>query len=219
MEAPIPGARARLARARLHLLATRAVARLPLEEAVAAALRGGASVVQVREKDAPDAEVLALLRALAPLVRAAGALLLVDDRVEVALAAGADGVHLGPGDMPLAEARRRLGPERLLGASTRSLAGARAAEAAGADYVGIGPVYPTATKGVPVEPIGPAAAGEVARALRVPAFAIGGISPANASAVARAGCRRVAVCAAVLAAQDPEAAAREILEALGRGGA
>jgi thiamine-phosphate pyrophosphorylase len=198
----------RLASARLYLLATRALSRLPLAEAVAAACRGGVGIVQVREKGAPDAEVLAV-------AREAGALLIVNDRVEVALEAGADGAHVGPEDLAPAEARRLLGPGRILGVTTHDLAQANRAVAAGADYVGIGPVFPTDTKGVPIRVIGTEAAGRVARAVRVPAFAIGGIAPGNARRVREGGCDRAAVCAAILGAEDPERAAREILAALG----
>ena len=210
-----PNPAERLADARLYLLATRALSRRPLAEAVAAACRGGVRVVQVREKEAPDAEVLALARDLAAVAREHGALLLVNDRVAVAVEAGADGAHVGPGDLAPDEARRILGPGRILGVTTHDLAQANRAVAAGADYVGIGPVFPTDTKGVPVRVIGPEAAGRVARAIRVPAFAIGGIGPSNARRVREGGCDRVAACAAILGAEDPERAAREILEALG----
>jgi thiamine-phosphate pyrophosphorylase len=214
MSAPIPTRRAVLEGARLCLLATRRVSRKPLAEAVAAACRGGVRLVQVREKEAPDAVVLAVIRDLAPIVRGAGGLLLVNDRVEVALEAGADGVHLGPEDMDLREARRLLGPDLIVGGTTHDLAQANRAVAAGADYVGIGPVFPTRTKGAPIRVIGPEAAGRVARAIPVPAFAIGGIDPGNAARVRDAGCGRAAVCAGVLAADDAEAAARAILAAL-----
>jgi thiamine-phosphate pyrophosphorylase len=207
-----PSPRDRLAAARLYLLATRAFARLPLPEAVAAACRGGAGVVQLREKGIPDGEFLALLREIAPAVRAAGALLLVNDRVHLAVEAGADGAHVGPEDLPPEEARRLLGPDRILGVTTHDLHQARRAEAAGADYVGIGPVFPTDTKGVPLRAIGPEAAGRVAAALAIPAFAIGGISPANVARVRAAGCPRVAACSAVLGAPDPAAAARALTE-------
>ena len=219
MAPPIPDLRARLAAAPLYLLATRRFARGPLVEAVAAACRGGAGVVQVREKGVPDAELLAAAREIAAAVREAGALLIVNDRVEVALEAGADGAHVGPGDLPPAAARRRLGPGLLLGVTTHDLAQARRAAAEGADYAGIGPVFPTETKGVPVRAIGPEAAGRVARALSIPAYAIGGIGPGNAARVRDGGCTRVAVCAAILGSADPEGAAREILARLGATGA
>jgi thiamine-phosphate pyrophosphorylase len=214
-----PDPRPILAEARLCLLATRSLSRLPLAEAVAAACRGGVRVVQVREKEASDAEVLAEARDLAAVAREAGALLLVNDRVGVAVEAGADGAHVGPGDMAPAEARRFLGPGRILGVTTHDLAQANRAAAEGADYVGIGPVFPTETKEVRVRVIGPEAAGRVAGAIWIPAFAIGGIGPGNARRVRAAGCDRAAVCAAILGSGDPEAAARAILAALAPGGA
>jgi len=215
MPPAIPSRRERLDGARLYLLATRRLSRLPLADAVAAACRGGVRVVQVREKEAPDAEVAALARDLAAAVREAGGLLLVNDRVDAAHEAGADGVHLGPDDAPPAEARRRLGADLLVGVTTHDLAQANRAVAEGADYVGIGPVFPTETKGYPMRVVGPEAAGRVAGAIPIPAFAIGGIGPGNAGRLRAAGIARAAVCASILGSEDPEAAAREILAALG----
>jgi len=200
--------------ARLQLLATRSLSRLPLVEAVAAALRGGVDMVQVREKEATDGEVAATVRELLPVVRGAGALILVNDRVAVAVETGADGAHVGPEDLPPEEARRILGPERVLGITTHGLAQARRAAAAGADYVGIGPVFPTGTRRGAVRVIGPEAAGAVAAALALPAFAIGGLTPANARRAVEAGCTRLAVCASILGSPDPEGAARAFLAVL-----
>jgi thiamine-phosphate diphosphorylase len=209
--------RAALFGARLYLLATRALSRGPLEATVAAALEGGVRVVQVREKGAPREEVVAVARGLLPLVRARGALLLVNDDPVAAVEADADGAHVGPEDAAPAEARRILGADRILGVTTHGLAQARVAAAAGADYVGIGPVFPTSTKQVRVRVLGPDAAGAVSRALRIPAFAIGGITPSNARRVAAAGSTRAAVCGSILGAEDPRAAAREILAAIDPG--
>jgi len=211
MTPAIPHARDVLADARLYLLATRAICRAPLAETVAAACRGGVRVVQVREKEAPDDVVAALVRSLLPIVHDAGALLLVNDRVDVAVETGADGVHLGPDDLDPREARTRVGPDCIVGITTHTLEQARRAVTAGADYVGIGPVFPTETKGVPVLAIGPGPAGTVERALDIPAFAIGGISPRNVARLREAGVSRMAVCAALLRAEDPEAAARALL--------
>ena len=211
---PPDSPRARIAGVQLCLLATRRLSRLPLAQAVAAACRGGVGIVQVREKEAPDEVLLALVRELLPVVRGAGALLLVNDRVEVAVEAGADGVHVGPDDMAPAEARSLIGPDRLLGVTTHDLAQARRAAASGADYIGIGPIFPTETKEVSVRVIGPEAAGRVAAGIAIPAFAIGGIGPGNARRVAAAGCARVAVCASILGSEDPEGAARAIVAAM-----
>jgi thiamine-phosphate pyrophosphorylase len=199
--------RAKLAEARLYVLATTAVARADLLAAVADAVLGGATIVQLREKRMDDAAVLALARRLRAVCDAHGVLLVVNDRIEVALDAGADGVHLGQEDRPVAEARRILGPAALVGVSTHDER----------DYVGVGSVFATATKGRAVPVSGAAALaplGARAEAAGVPAFAIGGITPENAAGVAAAGFRRVAVSAGVLAADSPRDAAAAIVAAL-----
>ena len=207
----------RLARARLCLIATTSVARLPLADAVAAAIDGGADVVQLREKEMDAAAFLELADDLRLLCAARDALFVVNDRVEAARLVGADGVHLGQEDSPLAEARRLLGRDAFIGVSTHDAVELDAAVRDGADYVGVGSVFATATKGRHV-PVSGAAALEPlaarAEARGVPAFAIGGITPENVREVAAAGFRRVAVCAGVLATDDPAAAARAIVAAL-----
>jgi thiamine-phosphate pyrophosphorylase len=207
--------RARLARARLYVLLTRDLASGPLDRVARAALEGGADVLQLREKSMPDRALAALAGRLCRLAHRRGALFLVNDRADVAAACGADGVHLGADDLSIAAARRLLGPTALVGATSHALREARAAAAAGADYVSVGPVYPTATKP------SLAAAGlryvrQAARSLDGPWFAIGGIAPANVRQVLRAGARRIAVCAAVIGARDPRAAARSLRRALDR---
>jgi thiamine-phosphate pyrophosphorylase len=164
----------------------------PLDRA-RAALDGGARVVQVRLKRAPAGEILAVARAI---VAAAGerALVLVNDRPDLALLAGADGVHLGDDDLPPAEARRILGPDLLVGRTSRTLEAARAALAEGADHVGFGPIFPSTTKPIDVEPRGLDRLREIAGALPAPVVAISGIDLSNVADVARAG----AACAAVI---------------------
>jgi thiamine-phosphate pyrophosphorylase len=186
-------------------------------EVVRAALVGGATAIQLRAKEMEAREMVELARALAAGTRAAGALLFVNDRVDVALAAGADGAHLGDDDLPLAAARRITPPRFLLGRSADSPEGARAAERDGADYVGVGPVYGTASKPDAGDAIGPARIAEVAAAVRIPVVGIGGIGAANARPVIEAGAAGVAVISAVVRAPDPEAATREILARV-RGG-
>lgn len=208
--------------ARLCVLATTAVARRPLAEAVEAALRGGATVVQLREKEMTDGEVAALARRLRALCDAHGALLIVNDRIEAARDAGADGVHLGQDDRPVSEARRALGPDALVGVSTHDAGELDRALANGADYVGIGALFATLTKGRAVPVSGAAALASLAaraEAAGVPAFAIGGITAANIGDVAAAGFRRVAVSAGVIGADDPMAAAAALVAAItGSGG-
>ncbi len=189
--------RARLAGARLCVLLDPSVTPRPLVRVAREALAGGADVLQLRQKPRPDVGLARAIRA------AAGeALFIVNDSVEVALASGADGVHLGLGDLPIADARR-LGA-RVIGATTHSLAEARRAVAEGADYVSVGPMYAT-----PLKPdLAPRGFRYLAAAKRlgVPWFCIGGITRRNA----RPAMGRAAVCAGVIAEPDVEAAARAI---------
>jgi thiamine-phosphate pyrophosphorylase len=177
-------------------------------------LRGGARLLQLRLKHASARELLEAARAIRPLAVAAGALLLVNDRPDVARAASADGVHLGQEDLPVAAARRVLGPGRLVGVSTHDLAEARAAAAAGADYLGVGPVYETATKGRPLEGRGLDLVRAVRAAVPTPLVAIGGITDATAPAVRAAGADAVAMIGALVRAADPAAAVRRTLARL-----
>jgi thiamine-phosphate pyrophosphorylase len=207
----------RLARARLCLIATTSVARLPLTDAVAAAIDGGADVIQLREKEMDAGAFLELADDLRLLCAARDVLFVVNDRAEAARLVGADGVHLGQEDTPVAEARRLLGRDAFIGVSTHDAVELDEALRDGADYVGVGSVFATATKGRDVPVSGAAALAPLAaraEARGVPAFAIGGITPENVRDVAAAGFRRVAVCAGVLATDDPAAAARAIVAAL-----
>lgn len=191
----------------------------PLEAIVRACVAAGATAIQLRDKSA-DAEGLyrQALR-LAPIVTDGGALFLIDDRFDVALAAGAHGVHLGPEDLPVAAVRAIVPPGFLIGASTDDPATARTLAAAGADYLGVGAVYGTRSKpGLADEAIGPGRVAEVRAAAGIPCVGIGGITPSNAAAVFAVGAG-VAVLGAVMAAPDPAAAVRAILETAGRASA
>ncbi|BDG03598.1 thiamine phosphate synthase [Anaeromyxobacter oryzae] len=174
-----------------------------------AAIAGGASVVQVRVKDRPAGEILDIARRIVALA-AGRALVIVNDRADLALLAGADGVHLGDEDLPVPDARRLLGPDLLVGRTTRTLEEARAALAGGADHVGFGPVFGTRTKVLAVPPRGLATLAEVARALPAPVVAIGGIGLDTISEVARAGAACAAVIDALFGAGDPAANARAL---------
>ncbi len=156
------------------------------------AVEGGAGVVQVRMKSSPAGEVLAAAREIVALCRGR-ALVIVNDRADLALLAGADGVHVGDDDLPAEEARRIVGPGMLVGRSTRTLAEARAAIAAGADHVGFGPMFSTRTKEIAAAPRGLDALREVARELGAPVVAIGGITLETVGDVARAGAAAAAV--------------------------
>ncbi|WP_222195632.1 thiamine phosphate synthase [Modestobacter italicus] len=183
--------------------------------AVAAAVAAGAPVVQVRAKGCTDRVLHGFARAVVELCRPAGTTCLVNDRVDVALAVGADGTHLGEHDLPLAAARRVAGPGHLLGGTARDPERARLLVDEGADYLGVGPAFATTTKtGLP-DPIGPAGVAAVARAVPVPVVAIGGVTAARVAELLAAGAAGVAVVGAVSAAADPGAATRELLGALG----
>jgi len=180
-------------------------------DVVRAALRGGAPSIQLRGKAQPAREQVELARALLAETRPAGALLFVNDRLDVALAAGADGVHLGQDDLPVDAARRIVPGGFLVGISAETPELALAAERGGADYVGVGPVFATGSKADAGDAVGCERIAEVAAAVRIPVVAIGGIDAANADAVARAGAAGVAVISAVMRAADPERATRELL--------
>lgn len=180
-------------------------------QVVRAALRGGAPAIQLRMKDAPAREMADVARTLLAETRAAGALLFINDRVDVALAVGADGAHVGQDDLPMAAARGIVPPGFLLGVSAETTELAAQAEADGADYVGVGPVYATGSKADAGDAVGTARITEVASAVRIPVVGIGGIAIGNAAAVMDAGAAGVAVISAVMRADDPEAAVRALL--------
>jgi len=179
-------------------------------DVVRAAIRGGATVIQLREKEATTREMIRLGEALHEITRQAGIPLIVNDRVDVALAIDAEGVHVGQDDMPAAVARRLIGPDKILGVSAETVAQALEAQRDGADYLGVGDVYGTPTKPNAGPPIGVEGLAEIARAVSIPVVGIGGITPENAAAVIDAGAVGVAVISAVVGAADPEAAARRL---------
>ena len=182
-------------------------------ELVGAVLRGGADVVQLRNKILARGELLELAREVARLVHEAGRVFIVNDHLDLALLAGADGVHLGQDDLPVEAARRVAGRDFLIGASANTPKLARAAVAAGADYLGAGPAFKTGTKPDKAV-IGPAGVAAVAEAVPVPVFAIGGVEPSNVAELVAAGVHRACVIRGLAAAPDPEAAARELKAAL-----
>jgi len=183
----------------------------PWRDVLAAALAGGADCIQVRDKRLPAAALLGRVRETIDICRGRAAVV-VNDRPDVARAAGADGVHLGQHDLPAADARRLVGDGLLIGVSTSRLDQARAALAAGADYCGVGPMYPTTTVDDKPDIAGP----DYLRAYtgwgRLPHLAIGGITPGNLAPLVEAGARGVAVSATVCRADDPEAVCRQMLE-------
>lgn len=200
----------------LHVLTDARVGRAALD-AVTAAVAAGAPVVQVRSKDASDRERYDFTRRVVEVCAGAGATCLVNDRVDLALAVGAHGTHLGADDLPLDVVRRLAGPGHLLGGTARDPERARLLVAQGADYLGVGPAYATTTKtGLP-DALGPAGVRAVAEAVAVPVIAIGGVTAGRVGELLAAGAAGVAVVGAVSAAADPGAATRELLRALGGG--
>jgi thiamine-phosphate pyrophosphorylase len=174
---------------------------LAIVEAVMAA---GCHIVQLREKGLSKAEYFSLAQKVRQMT--SGRLMICNDHLDVALAVGADGVHLGTEDLPV-EAARHLAPDLLLGASTHTLEEARSAQRAGADYVNIGPIFATATKENAAAFLGLAAIGHITPLLGIPFTVMGGIHPHNIGEVLAAGARRIAVVSAITAAEDPLAAA------------
>jgi thiamine-phosphate pyrophosphorylase len=176
---------------------------------VEAVVRGGAEVVQLRNKGLARGQLLDLARRLQEVTSAAGALFIVNDYLDLALLSRADGVHLGPDDLSIASARRLAGDRLLIGASASKTHDASAAIAAGADYIGCGATFAT-----PLKPdknvIGPAGVAAVSRAVSVPVFAIGGIDESNVGQLTALGLHRICVIRAVAGAADPETAARRL---------
>ena len=182
-------------------------------ETVEAAVRGGATMIQLREKEAPREEIVRLGRAVLDVTRRYGALLIVNDHPSVAKEIGADGVHVGREDPPVAEARALLGPHVIIGASCYGDAErAVAAEQAGADYVAFGTPFPSPTKTGKRTDISLGIFQEAKRRVHVPVFAIGGITIANAQQILDAGADGIAVVSGVFGAPDVEAAARALAQ-------
>ena len=197
-----------LAAARLYLVC----GEMP-EERLDAALRGGVQLVQLRLKAATPARILEMARRYAEVCARHGVPLIVNDHPELVEPAGADGVHLGQDDSPIAEARALLGAERIIGLSTHDPDQIEAAHSLPVDYIGVGPVHSTPTK--PGRPaVGTQLVAQARRLSRLPFFAIGGIDAGNVAAVLGAGAGRVAVVRAITEAQDCEAAARALRAAV-----
>lgn len=182
----------------------------PVEDLVAAALRGGVTAVQLRDKTATDAEMIALARRLRALLSPHGVPLIVNDRVEVMLACGAEGLHVGQTDAPVDEMRRRIGPGRILGLSIEAEDQLAHIPPGIVDYIGVGPIRATGSKADHAAPIGFDGLARICRAAPVPAVAIGGIGLSDVAALKRAGAVGMAVISAIAGASDPEAATRSL---------
>jgi thiamine-phosphate pyrophosphorylase len=179
-----------------------------LPDVVRLAVKGGVTIVQLREKACSTREYVDLAREIKRILTSHHVPLIINDRLDVALAAGADGVHIGQSDMPYAEARRIMGPEAIIGLTVESEEQARLAESLDADYLGVSTIFPTPTKTDTVYTWGIGGLQRLSRRKRHPLVAIGGLHEGNAADIIRAGADGIAVVSAVCAAADPEAAAR-----------
>lgn len=171
----------------------------------------GIGMIQLRDKVSAKSAVLKFAVKLSRRLSGCKTLFIVNDYIEVALISGADGVHLGQKDLPLKQARKILGQDKIIGISCYNLRQAQAAQKDGADYIGIGPIYATSTK-PGVKPIGLSFLRELKNKIKIPYFAIGNICADNINEITAAGARRVAVCRAILEADNPKAAAKELFK-------
>ena len=194
---------------RLYLVTDRPLAMgRELEWIVAEAVKGGATMVQLREKDIDTRGFIELARRLQPMLREAGVPMIINDRVDVALAVDADGVHIGQSDMPYEIARRLLGTDKIIGLSVENMDEVREANSLDVDYIGVSPVYSTATKTDTAPPFGLDGLRDAVRLSRHPAVAIGGMNASTAPEVLKTGVDGIAVVSAICSAPDPCTAAR-----------
>lgn len=184
-----------------------------LSEITCQAIKGNADIIQLRDKASPKGEVLKMSRILRKLLLKKNKLFIINDYVDIAKILDADGVHLGQNDIPIEIAREILGKDKIIGISCHSLKEAVEAEAAQADYIGIGPVFKTSTK-PQIKPIGLGILMAVRNRIKIPAFAIGGINLHNINQVLSAGARRVSICSAICAKKNVFAAAKNFSEIL-----
>lgn len=199
----------------LYLVTDRGLARgRTTLEILTAAVRGGATVVQLREKDCSTRDFIDQGLSIKKFLSAQGIPLIINDRIDVAQAVKANGVHLGQTDMPLEMAKSILGDSMIIGISAESLKDAIEAEKGGADYLGVSPIYATPTKTDTAPPLGLEGLREIRNAVRLPLVGIGGLNRDNAAEVVRNGADGVAVVSAIVAADDPEVAARELKDVI-----
>jgi thiamine-phosphate pyrophosphorylase len=195
----------------LYLVTDRGLARgRPIQDIVKAAVLGGVTCVQLREKDCSTLEFIEQALSIKDYLSARGIPLIINDRLDVAQAVKADGIHLGQTDMPLDMARAMVGDTMIIGISAESLEDAVEAEKGGADYLGVSPVYATPTKTDTAPPLGLEGLRQIRTAVKIPLVGIGGLNHENAADVIRNGADGVAVVSAIVAAEDPAAAAAEL---------
>lgn len=200
---------------RLHVLTdTELQSRFTHLELVWMAIKGGADTIQFRQKNGATREMIEICREAKKLCGDAAVTFIVNDRVDVAIASEADGVHLGQNDFPIPLARKLLGKTRIIGGSAVTLDEVKKCLSEGADYIGFGPVYPTTSKDDAGPVTGIALLEEAAKAVSIPIIAIGGVTVENTPEVIRAGAQGIAVISAVCCQENPEQATRELLQAL-----
>jgi thiamine-phosphate pyrophosphorylase len=194
----------------LYFITDRALSRKSVVEDVEAAIRGGSRIVQYRDKSLDDDEMTAEAKAIAAVCKKAGVLFIVNDRVKVALASGADGIHIGPYDTDFLEVRKALGGDKIIGVTVNSADDAKRFEKLGADYVSLSPVFSTSTKKDAGEPIGLGVISEAKKRLRIPFTVIGGINFDNLNAVLDAGAESVCMMSAIIAKDDVEKEVKKV---------
>ena len=197
---------------KLYLITDRKQVKMPLAAAVRLALEGGVRAVQLREKDLPVRELIALSQEMRALTNEFGAKLFINDRVDVAVAINADGVHLGHQSMPVEAVRRVVGSKMLIGVSTHDLAEAKAAEAGSADFITFGPIFETPSKAKLGIPVGIDAIKTLKNELNIPFYALGGIKSGNIKQVLVAGASGVAMISAIMAADDIKKSSSKLIE-------
>ncbi|MFO0938772.1 MAG: thiamine phosphate synthase [Gemmataceae bacterium] len=205
--------RTRLKAAKLYILLTGSQCQASLDWTIREAAQGGASVFQLREKSLTDAELLERARNVRRWTRETRTLFIMNDRPDIARLADADGVHLGQDDLPVAAARAILGPGKLIGVSTHNVDQIHRAVLEGADYLGVGPVFPSTTKSFDAFP-GLTFVHQAAATTSLPCFALGGITTSNVNEIVNAGLRRIAVASAVTTAEEPRQASQILYSAL-----
>ena len=206
-------AKSKLEQMQLYVLISSQLAKKDPVAVAKDVLAGGADCVQLREKNMAAEQYLSLAKKIAQLCQTQGKLFIVNDRPDIAVAVGADGVHLGQEDLPVAEARKVLSSQMVVGVSTHSLAQAKGALADGADYIGVGPVFATGTK-PSAEPVGLEYVQQTAKEIDLPRVNIGGISLDNVAQVIAAGAKCVAVCSAIICSDNPAQTTREFRKRL-----
>ena len=202
-----------LNRIKLYILISSSIAAKPIIETTRLVIDGGADAIQLREKTISDSEFITLASEVRDITTNSDTLLIINDRVHVAREVNADGVHLGQQDMSILEARDIIGDEKIIGVSTHSVIQAKQAQKDGADYIAIGPIYPTKTKDY--EPsVGIKIIREILGTVNIPFIAIGAITLENIDDVLKAGASRIAVCSAIIGSKDIYSSTRQFKEKL-----